>query len=67
MLHDLCDISGYGIHSGIHPGPKADKAANYILQKLRLGGLTNAGLDQVKVNDAFLFPASALGRPKATI
>ncbi|MGD9162118.1 MAG: PKD domain-containing protein [Desulfobacteraceae bacterium] len=53
MLLELCDIAGYGIHSGIHPGPKADKAANYILDKLRAAGLTSARLDTVKVNDAF--------------
>jgi hypothetical protein len=53
MLLDLCDIAGYGIHSGIHPGPKADKAADYILKKLKMAGLTNARLDPVKVNDAF--------------
>jgi hypothetical protein len=53
MLLELCDIAGYGIHSGIHPGPKADKAANYILDKLRMAGLANARLDLVKVNDVF--------------
>jgi len=34
MLRDLCTIAGYGIHSGIHPGPKADEVAQYILKKL---------------------------------
>jgi hypothetical protein len=53
MLLELCDIAGYGIHSGIHPGPKADKAANYILEKLKSAGLTSARLDPVKINDAF--------------
>ena len=27
MLHDLCDIAGYGIHAGIQTQPKADKAS----------------------------------------
>jgi hypothetical protein len=53
MLNDLCDIAGYGIHSGIHPGPKADRAAQYILDKLRPGGLKNARLESVKVNNVF--------------
>jgi hypothetical protein len=53
MLQELCDIAGYGIHSGIHPGPKADEAANYILSKLRGAGLTDARLESVKVNNAF--------------
>ncbi len=35
MITDLCDISGYGIYSGIHPGPKQDRAAAYILSKLK--------------------------------
>jgi hypothetical protein len=53
MLHDLCAIAGYGIHSGIHPGPKADGAAQYILKRLHLAGLTDARLEQVKINDPF--------------
>jgi hypothetical protein len=53
MLQELCDIAGYGIHSGIHPGPKADEAANYILSKLQGAGLTNARLEAVKVNNVF--------------
>ena len=53
MLLDLFNIAGYGVHSGIHPGPKADEAIDYILKKLRSAGLTNARLDPVKVNDAF--------------
>jgi hypothetical protein len=53
MLYDLCTIAGYGIHSGIHPGPKADEAAQYILKKLRQSGLPEARLEQVKVNNPF--------------
>ena len=33
MMYDLCGIAGYGIHSGVHPGPKADEAAAYIRKK----------------------------------
>jgi hypothetical protein len=53
MLHDLCAMAGDGIHSGIHPGPKADEAAQYILKKLHQAGLTDARLEQVKVNNPF--------------
>jgi hypothetical protein len=53
ITQDLCDIAGYGIHSGIHPGPKADKAAHYILEKLHAAGLTDARLEQVKINNPF--------------
>jgi hypothetical protein len=53
MLFDLCNIAGYGIHSGIHSGPKADRAAQYILGKLRTAGLKNARLESVKVNNVF--------------
>ena len=52
MMEDLCNISGYGIYSGIHPGPKADQAAHYILQKLQSAGL-NATLQPVKINNGF--------------
>jgi hypothetical protein len=53
ITQDLCDIAGYGIYSGIHPGPKADEAAQYILEKLHAAGLTDARLEQVKVNNPF--------------
>jgi hypothetical protein len=53
ITQDLCNIAGYGIHSGIHPGPKANEAAQYILEKLHAAGLTEARLEQVKVNDPF--------------
>jgi len=53
ITQELCDIAGYGIHSGIHPGPKADKAAHYILEKLHAAGLTDARLEQVKINNPF--------------
>lgn len=38
MLHDLCDIAGYGVHSGIQTQPKADQAANYNGTPLTIGG-----------------------------
>jgi hypothetical protein len=53
ITKELCDLSGYGIHSGIHPGPKADEAAQYILKKLHAAGLIDARLEQVKVNNPF--------------
>lgn len=53
MLYELCGISGYGVHSGVHPGPKADKAANYILKKLRMEGLRNAHLEPFQITNAF--------------
>ena len=40
MIQDLSDISGYGLSSGIHPGPKADQASKYIENKLAGYGLT---------------------------
>jgi hypothetical protein len=39
MIVDLSNISGYGIRSGIHAGPKGVQAANYILRKLQHAGL----------------------------
>jgi hypothetical protein len=53
MLYDLCNISGYGINSGIHPGPKADKVAKYIVEKLQAAGLKDAHLEEVKINNGF--------------
>jgi hypothetical protein len=53
MLYDLCEIAGYGINSGIHPGPKADKAAKYILDKLQATDLKNPRFEPVQVNNAF--------------
>jgi hypothetical protein len=50
MIRELCEIAGYGIHSGIHPGPKADQAAQYITEKLHAAGLTGASLEPIKVN-----------------
>jgi hypothetical protein len=35
MIQDLCNLAGYGIHSGINLGEKGEAAANYILGKLR--------------------------------
>ena len=53
ITQDLCNMSGYGVHAGIHPGPKADEAAHYILTKLHEAGLKDAGLEPVKINDPF--------------
>lgn len=53
MIHDLCGIAGYGIHSGTRPGEKSDTAAQYILDKLHAAGLTGAGLEPIKVNSPF--------------
>ena len=50
ITRELCEIAGYGIRSGIHPGPKADQAAHYILEKLHAAGLTVAKLEPIKVN-----------------
>ena len=50
MIRELCDIAGYGVHSGIGPGPKADEAAHYILRKLHAAGLTEARVERIKVN-----------------
>ena len=50
MIRELCDIAGYGIHSGTHPGPKADQTAQYILEKLHTAGLEDARLEPIKVN-----------------
>jgi hypothetical protein len=53
MIQNLCDIAGYGLHSGIRPGEKADAAANYILEKLHAAGLKDAKLEPIKVNSPF--------------
>ncbi len=52
MLHDLCDIAGYGIHSGIQTQPKADQAANYILKRLREYGV-HAKLEAITANSPY--------------
>jgi len=53
MIQDLCDLAGYGVHSGINIGKKGDAAANYILDKLHGVGLKNARLEPIKVNSPF--------------
>ncbi|MFC1942582.1 M28 family peptidase [Chloroflexota bacterium] len=53
MIQELCDIAGYGIHSGINIGEKAETAAQYILDKLHAAGLTGAGFEPIKVNSPF--------------
>jgi hypothetical protein len=53
MTKDLCDIAGYGVNAGIHPGPKGDAAANYILGKLHKAGLMQAKLEPILVNNPF--------------
>ena len=52
MLQDLCDIAGYGIHSGIQTQPKADQAANYILKRLREYGV-HAKLEAITANSPY--------------
>jgi len=52
MLYDLCDIAGYGIHSGIQTQPKADQAANYILKRLRGHGV-HAKLEPITANSPY--------------
>ncbi len=49
----LCDLAGYGIHSGINIGEKGNAAANYILGKLHAAGLKDARLEPIKVNSPF--------------
>jgi hypothetical protein len=53
MLYDLCDISGYGIHSGINVGPKGDAAAHYIVGRLHKAGLPDARTESIIVNNPF--------------
>ncbi|MEJ2740494.1 MAG: M28 family peptidase, partial [Dehalococcoidia bacterium] len=53
MVQDLCDLAGYGVHSGINVGEKGETAANYILEKLHDAGLKDARLEPVKVNSPF--------------
>ncbi len=52
-IHDLCDIAGYGIHSGIQTQPKLDEAANYILWKLHRLGLKDAKLEPITANSPY--------------
>jgi hypothetical protein len=52
MLYDLCDIAGYGIHSGTNRQPKADQAANYILNALRKRGV-RAKLEPITANSPY--------------
>jgi hypothetical protein len=52
-LSDLCDIAGYGIHSGIQTQPKLDKAANYILKNLHTLGLKQARLEPITANSPY--------------
>ncbi|MFP4642559.1 MAG: PKD domain-containing protein [Dehalococcoidia bacterium] len=53
VVHDLCDIAGYGINSGIHAGGSGNEAANYILGKLHAAGLTEAKPEPIKVNSPY--------------
>jgi hypothetical protein len=53
IIQDLCNLAGYGIHSGINIGEKGDAAANYILNKLHTAGLKDAKLEPIKVNSPF--------------
>jgi hypothetical protein len=53
MIHDLCDIAGYDIDSGIQTRPKGEEAANYILAKLHEAGLAGARLEPIKANSPY--------------
>jgi len=53
MIQDLCDLSGYGIHSGINIGKKARGAAEYIKDRLQQSGLHDVRLDPIQVNNPF--------------
>jgi hypothetical protein len=53
IIQDLCNLAGYGIHSGINIGKKGDAAANYILNKLHMAGLNEARLEPIKVHSPF--------------
>jgi hypothetical protein len=52
-LNDLCDIAGYGIHSGIQTQPKLDEAADYILENLHRLGLRQAKLEPITANSPY--------------
>jgi hypothetical protein len=52
-IRELCDIAGYGIHSGIRAGETGDTAARHILNKLHAAGLTGARLEPIKVNSPY--------------
>jgi hypothetical protein len=52
-LNDLCDIAGYGIHSGIQTQPKLNEAADYILENLHRLGLRQAKLEPITANSPY--------------
>jgi hypothetical protein len=70
MLYDLCDIAGYGIHAGTNRQPKADQAANYILNALNRRGL-KAKLEPITANSPyprkFEMIANVEGQPSRAI
>jgi hypothetical protein len=53
MIQDLCNLAGYGVHSGINVGEKGNAAANYILGKLHAAGLKDVKLEPIKLNSPF--------------
>ncbi|MGD9240684.1 MAG: M28 family peptidase [Desulfobacterales bacterium] len=53
IIQELCDMSGYGITSGIHIGEKGHTAARYIRDKLHAAGLKDAKLEPIKVNNPY--------------
>jgi hypothetical protein len=53
IIKELCDMSGYGITSGIHTGEKGHAAARYIRDKLHEAGLSDAKLEPIKVNNPY--------------
>jgi hypothetical protein len=53
IIRELCDMAGYGIHSGIRAGETGDTAAHHILDKLHAAGLTEARLEPIEVNSPY--------------
>ncbi|MBN2240546.1 MAG: M28 family peptidase [Dehalococcoidales bacterium] len=53
MIQDLCDLSGYGVHSGINIGEKGETAVRYILEQLRSAGIHDAKPEPIQVHSPF--------------
>ena len=52
-IQQLCDMSGYGIRSGINIGKKGHDAAEFIRGKLQKAGLDDVRLEPIQVNNPF--------------
>lgn len=52
-IQELCEMAGYGIHSGTNVGEKGHRAARYIRDKLHEAGLGEARLEPIKVNNPY--------------